>query len=137
MKRRQFLSVLLTSSGWIAAQSHGGSPRFAGAAIVDLQGKIEKVQIVPGAGAPSLVVDTGAAKVTVILGPLRYLMEKDFNPKAGELAEVHGLQVDTDVFAVTVVLPASKRMLRLREADGRPLWRGFGRHSQRHGARAR
>jgi hypothetical protein len=137
MKRWLLLIGFLTSCGWVSAQPHGGPPRFAGAAPVDIQGKIEKVQILPRAGVPSLVVTTETGPVTVILGSLRYLMEKDFKPKAGELVEVHGLQVDTDVFAVTVVLPASKRMLRLREADGTPLWRGFGRHSQRHGAMAR
>lgn len=134
MKRRHFLQLLFAVSGTAREPDKTNTP---GRPAAEIRGKIEKVQITPGAGLPSLVVATDSGAVRVFLGPLRYLMESDFNPKAGEQVEVTGLWLEKDIVAWAVTLPASKRTLKLREPDGTPAWRGFGRRLQRHGPTAR
>ncbi len=89
---------------------------------VEIKGKIERIQFVRGQGMPSLEVTTRDGKVTVLLGSLRYLMEQDFNPKAGEEVVVKGNRVNQILVAFSVSLPASGKTLRLRDDNGRPVW---------------
>jgi hypothetical protein len=55
---------------------------------------------------------------------MRYLMEQNFNPKAGQQAIVKGFQIDDDLIATSVTLPETKQTIRLRDENGMPLWRG-------------
>ena len=89
---------------------------------VEIKGKIERIRFVRGQGMPSLEVTTRDGKVTVLLGSLRYLMEQDFNPKAGEEVVVKGNRVNQILVAFSVSLPASGKTLRLRDDNGRPVW---------------
>jgi hypothetical protein len=60
---------------------------------------------------------------------MRYLMQENFNPKAGETVEARGYKMaDGSLVAISVDLPASKKTLKLRDENGWPLWMG-GRRS--------
>jgi hypothetical protein len=97
---------------------------IAGSPKVDLKGKIGKIQLAMGQGMPYLEVRTTDKTVRVVLGSMRYLMEQDFNPKAGDEVAVTGYKVNDGVVAITVTLPATGKVLRLRDEVGRPVWMG-------------
>ena len=93
--------------------------------IVNISGRITRVDAFrPGQGMPALVVDADGTSTTVTLGSMRYLMQNDFNPKAGAEIQVKGFKVASGVVAVEVRLPASGTTLKLRDENGWPLWRG-------------
>jgi hypothetical protein len=94
---------------------------------VEVRGTIEKVQIVAGQGSPSLQLKCDKATYRVTLGSMRYLMEKNFNPKSGQTAVVRGVLNGDTLMAYSVELPADKLVLPLRDEQGMPLWRGGGR----------
>jgi hypothetical protein len=96
--------------------------------VVEIRGTITQVQVVNGQGTPSLEVDVGSRKVKVYLRSMRYLIEQDFNPKAGQAVLVSGYQTQDAIVAATVTRTESNRVLKLRDKDGWPLWRG-GKHS--------
>jgi hypothetical protein len=75
---------------------------------------------------PSLEVKTAEGRAwKVWLGSMRYLVEQDFNPKAGQEVSVKGFQeADQEVTASSVTLTATKQTIRLRDESGRPVWRG-------------
>ncbi len=91
---------------------------------VEIKGKIERIRISRGQGTPSLEVKTGERTVSVGLGSMRYLLEQNFNPKAGEEVAVSGYKVDDKVVAITVTLSATGKILRLRDDAGWPVWAG-------------
>ena len=94
--------------------------------VVEISGRITKVGLVRGQGMPSLEVKT-AAGVTwkVWLGSMRYLVEQNFNPKAGQEVSVKGFkEADQEVTASSVTLTETKQTIRLRDESGRPVWRG-------------
>ena len=63
-------------------------------------------------------------------------MAENFNPKTGEPVEVQGYKQGDQITAITVTLPNQKKSLKLRDEEGRPLWRGgFGRGRRGAGAR--
>jgi hypothetical protein len=71
-------------------------------------------------------MDVDGTATTVILGSMRYLMEQNFNPKAGVQAQVKGYKLPATVIAIEVRLPAENLTLKLRDENGWPLWRGGG-----------
>lgn len=121
MTRRTRRQVLLWSLGVAAlAQTSAQSGREK----VELKGVIRKISIVPGASMPSLELGTEEGTVNVLLGSRRYLLEHNFNPKAGVTAVVKGLRMDGSVAACVIELPEENFSLRLRTDEGVPLWRG-------------
>ncbi|MGC8759688.1 MAG: hypothetical protein ACP5UT_12370 [Bryobacteraceae bacterium] len=103
---------------------------LASAERVEIRGVVEKVEFAPGVGSPVLLVKDGGQTVRVQLGSMRYLMEHDFNPKAGSVVVVKGFRLGQEVVARTVELPEEKKSLELRTADGTPLWR-MGRYGKK------
>jgi len=97
---------------------------------VEIKGVIERVDAAPGRGMPSLELKVEKGTQRVLLGSMRYLMEHNFNPKAGSTAIVKGFLVDDLIVARSVSLPAENITLELRDEDGVPLWR-MGRHGWR------
>ena len=89
---------------------------------MELKGRIQKVEVARGQGMPHLEVRSGGSTVRVVLGSVRYLIEQNFNPKAGEEIVVSGFKADDVVLAVTVKLLKDGKLLRLRDDEGRPLW---------------
>ena len=120
MVRRMFLSLLagVTLSGQVPSTP----PPLADAPKVELKGTIERVQIVRGQGMPSLELKTEQGTKRVLLGSMRYLMEQNFNPKAGSEAVVHGFDLDGMVIAQSVEIPKDKIRIQLRDEYGRPMW---------------
>jgi hypothetical protein len=90
--------------------------------IVTFDGKIRKVQIAPGQGTPFLEVQSEDQVTKVYLGSMRYLMEQNFNPQAGDAVNVKGYKMNPDVVAISVTLTANKRTLKLRDENGWPVW---------------
>ncbi|MCC7175287.1 MAG: hypothetical protein IT159_08835 [Bryobacterales bacterium] len=113
----------LAASGLIFSQGTDDPAAIASRPKVDLKGTIQSVQLGRGQGAPTLVVKTADATVNVVLGSMRYLMEQDFNPKAGVEVSVHGFQVNSrTVYAISLTLLPGGRTLKLRDEQGWPLW---------------
>jgi hypothetical protein len=109
-----------------ASRQTGARAPIASNAIVEVKGKITKVQLIPGQGMPSLEVDQGGQTSKVILGSMRYLMQQNFNPKAGDTVSVRGYRAGTEIYAIEVGL-AGGASLRLRDDAGWPVWQGRGR----------
>ena len=132
--RRAMLSTfaaILVAGTAATGQTTGGrgwggmGPRaMTGGATVDIKGKVAAVQITPGAGMPFVTVKSGDQKMKIYLGSMRYLMGQGFNPKVDEEIVVKAYRWDHDFVAATVTLPAQGKTVRLRDENGRPLWRG-------------
>jgi hypothetical protein len=87
-----------------------------------------EIQIVPGQGMPSFELKHGVNAVRVFLGPMPFLIERNFNLKAGQDVVVKGYELDDRILAVGITLVAERRTVKFRDAQGWPLWRGgFGR----------
>jgi hypothetical protein len=100
--------------------------------IVSFSGSVTRVEAIrPGEGMPGLVVHVNGTSTKVVLGSMRYLMERNFNIKAGAQVQVKGYKLSAAVFAIEVRLPADNLTLKLRDENGWPLWRGRG--CERHG----
>lgn len=110
--------------------SHASPAALASAERVEIRGVVEKIDFAPGLGTPVLVLKAGEETVRVQLGSMRYLMERDFNPRAGSAVVVKGFRVNQEILARTVELPTEKKTLELRSADGAPLWR-MGRYGKK------
>lgn len=126
MKRNRF--ILLLCGLCVCGAAQQGRP--AGN-TVELKGTITRVQIAPGEGTPYLELKTDKGTRRVLLGSLRYLMEQNFNPKAGSTAVVKGFGNGDIVVAQTISIPSDKVTIRLRDEDGTPLWRR-GRYGRRN-----
>jgi hypothetical protein len=124
-----FVVALLITSAVAVGQSE--APRgYVIGPVVELKGTITKVQTVRGRGMPCLEVEQDGEKTTVHLGSMRYLLQQDFSPKAGEQIEVEGFRRDDDeVVAKSVRLPEQDKLLKFRDDDGTPLWQR-GRYGQ-------
>ncbi len=110
----------------VLAQPGMGMAPLKGAPVVEFKGKIERVQIAHGQGMPALEVRRAEETVKVLLGSMRYLMERNFNPKAGTEVSVKGYQVaEKNVIAISVA--SEGKVLRLRDENGRPVWMMGGR----------
>ena len=104
---------------------------------VELRGKISSVQVARGQRMPFLEIEENDTATRVYLGSMRYLMQNDFNPKAGEQVEVKGFPRDGDLVAISVTLTSRNKTLRLRDKDGQPLWQSGWRGGYRGGGRGR
>jgi hypothetical protein len=120
--RTVLLALLMTA----ALSGQSPSP-LAGSRKVEVRGTIERVQAAPGQGMPYLELKTEKGIQKVILGSMRYLMEKNFMPRAGSIAVVKGFLTDDAIVAQSVTIPAEKVSIQLRDENGMPLWR-MGRH---------
>ncbi len=92
--------------------------------LVDIRGTIKQVHLEMGGGMPSLDIETANGPVKLILGSMRYLMQNDFSPKAGEAITARAYREETHLLAKSIELPASGKSLKLRDEEGKPLWRG-------------
>ncbi len=73
---------------------------------------------------PYVAIQTGSETVKVFLGSMRYLMMQGFNPKVGDEISAKAIKMDADFVALSVTLANSGKTIRLRDEQGRPLWRG-------------
>ena len=117
--------------GWLHNASAQDKAPIAGSPVVETRGVIEKVQTAMGQGMPYLVVKNGGKSVKIYLGSMRYLMEQNFNPKAGADVVAKGYKMNGDVIAISVTLPAENKTIKLRDENGWPVWRQ-GQHGEQH-----
>jgi hypothetical protein len=121
------LFLLMTAAAAYADGPAEDPPRppIASNPVVEVRGTIAKVQLAPGQGMPFLEIGTPQGSVKLYLGSMRYLMQENFSPKAGEAIEARGYKMaDNSVVGIRVELPASRKTLKLRDANGWPLWMG-------------
>ncbi len=129
------IAGMLAASG-LAAQGRGGCCRgaepcpIAGSALVELKGRIAGIHIAPGAGTPFVTIKRGDEVTKLYLGSIRYLMVQGFNPKVDEEITAKAYKVNDSFIAATVTLPAQNKTVRLRDENGRPVWRGGPRAAQ-------
>ena len=124
MTRLQFLLLSgFVGATAIFAQPAGFESPMAGNPKVEIKGRIEKIEITMGEGMPYLRVKTATGTEQVILGSVRYLLEQDFNAKAGDDVVVKGYKVAGTIVAITVTLVSKGKVLKLRDDEGRPVWR--------------
>ena len=124
MRFRMALGVILTLGCLAAGPRPVDRAPIASHPVVEIKGKIARVQAAPGQGMPALEVEQNGRTVRVLLGSLRYLMEQDFNPKAGSQVEVKGYRTAEEIVAITVTLPGEGKTVRLRDEGGWPVWAG-------------
>ncbi len=124
MTFRTALGVFLALACLWAAQRPVDRAPIASNPVVEIKGKIARVQAAPGQGTPTLEVEQNGRTIRVLLGSLRYLMERDFNPKAGAQVEVKGYRSAEEIVAITVTLPGENKTVRLRDDGGWPVWAG-------------
>ena len=123
MKLVQFLALAgLLSTMASGARLWAQQAPIAGNPKVELRGRIERIQLQRGQGMPDLEVRAGEKTVNVLLGSMRYLMEQNFNPKAGDEVSVTGYKLNDRIVAVTVTLPSTGKVLKLRDENGWPVW---------------
>ena len=125
--KRAFLAGCLMAAGF--GQSPPAQPPWAKNPKVEINGIIERVQVTPGQGMPYLELKSEKGTQRVMLGSMRYLMEHNFNPKAGNRAIVKGFAVNDSIIAQSVSIPAEKVTIQLRDENGVPLWR-MGRYGR-------
>lgn len=116
------LAMFLSSSLVLAGDEP--KPPIAENPIVEVRGTITRVQIAMGQGMPFLEVNTPKGLVKLYLGSMRYLVQENFTPKAGDLLEAKGYKMGDSVVAIRVELPTTRKVLRLRDENGWPLWMG-------------
>ena len=107
-----------------AACCDGDKAPIAGSPVVDLKGKITRVQITPGGGMPFIEVKVGDKTSKVHLGSMPYLMSQGFSPKVDDEAEVKAYKMNDEFVGISVTLPKQNKTLKLRDDNGLPLWRG-------------
>jgi hypothetical protein len=97
-------------------------PPIASNPVVTVEGTVKTVRIAAAQGMPYVELSSGGETVKVFLGPVRFLMEQGFNPKAGTLLAVKGYKASAGVVAISITI--DKKTLKLRDEDGWPVWRG-------------
>jgi hypothetical protein len=132
MKHKAAIPLLLFSLA-LPAAAQGPPPQapVAQNPVVEIQGKIAAVKLMPGQGMPAIDLDVGSRVLTVWLGSMRYLMEQKFSPNVGEMVLVKGYSVkneeqEEEIVAISVKLLATNQVVTLRDENGFPLWRGAG-----------
>lgn len=112
---------LISSPVWAGDEPR---PPIAENPVVEVRGTITRVQLAMGQGMPFLEVNTTKGVVKLYLGSMRYLVQENFTPRAGDLLEAKGYNMGDSVVAIRVELPTTKKVLRLRDDNGWPLWMG-------------
>lgn len=126
--KRLLIAISALLAALLFTRSAGAQAPIASNPVVEVKGKIAKVEVARGRGMPSLDVEQDGKMIHVALGSMHYLMQQNFNPKAGENIVVKGFKSGDTVFASVVTLPAQGKTLQLRDEHGYPVWRsGRGR----------
>lgn len=135
MKPRNLIlstAAALLLSAPLVAQPHGprggGSPAQVGSATT-VHGTVVAFVAGPGEGSPRLIVSTGKAETTYVLGPYRILAAQGFSAAPGDTVElvVYACTSCEGGVAVGSVRNLTRGLtLTLRDAAGQPTWTGAG-----------
>lgn len=124
MRAAALVLILVPWAG--VAQTDARTP-IASRPAIEVRGRISRVAVGFAQGMPSLDVVAEGRTWKIWLGSMRYLLENDFNPKAGQRVTVIGFpasEQSAELFAARIILlDGSRRTLRLRDENGWPLWR--------------
>lgn len=131
------MSLLLLVSVFVGSDLAQGG-RGQGARIYDskteetITGEIVSITQVAhgqGQGGMHISVKTDKETITVHLGPIRYLEDQGLNLAAKDKVEIKGSRVTLNNRAVILAAEVKKadKTIKLRNANGLPLWRGSGR----------
>ena len=128
------VSVLMAQT---PATGRGVSPMYDLKTETTIKGTVESVETVTGAGVRGrrglggthLTLKTGTETLDVHVGPTAYLAEAGVTPAKGDMLEILGSRVIIDKDPVVIARQIKKGDTRwtLRDASGRPMWRGRGR----------
>jgi len=100
---------------------------------VKVTGQVESLSSQPSPGGQvmvqSAVLKTAKGSVTVFLGPVWYVHEQKFPLKVGDTWEVtaHQSAMEQRPGLVAREVRTGGSVLRLRDEQGQPVWRGMGR----------
>jgi hypothetical protein len=141
MASRALVTILMT--GLFAAVAGAQPPGPAGPAgtrvydpgtVETANGVVKRIEIAqskgPGGGAGvHLILATDTGEIAVHLGPRRYVDEQKLKLAVDDRIEVRGSRVSIDGKSALIAAEVKKgeQVMRLRNADGTPLWRGSGR----------
>jgi len=129
------LMLLLVLTTPVLAQQRGQGRNaearmFDASTVETVRGMITRVDSVDSRRGPStgihLQLQTNGDTLAVHLGPSWYMEEQAFAPQVDDSLSVHGSRVTVqDVPAIIAAeVRYGERALRLRDAQGRPAWRG-------------
>lgn len=134
------VALALTSAPWLAAQSRESrpGPRYDMTTEATVSGTVQSVEQVAGPGGgrgrrglggTHLELKTADDTLVVHLGPTAYLSGQKVLIAAGDTVEIVGsrVTVDGDKVFIARVVKKGDQSWTLRDAAGRPLWRGRGR----------
>lgn len=113
-------ALSVAAGAWAAEEQK--SP-IASNPVVEVRGKVARVHVSPGEGTPFFELEEQGKTTKVFLGSMRYLMQNNFNPKAGSAAAVKGYQTAEGIMAIQVDVEGGGS-LKLRDTSGWPLWMG-------------
>jgi len=104
---------------------------------VRVTGQVESLSSQPGMGGQVMVqtavLKTASGSVTVFLGPVWYVNEQKFPLKVGDTWEVtaHKSAMDQRPGLVAREVKTGGSVLKLRDAQSQPLWRGRGQGAEK------
>jgi len=128
------LVLLLMLTAPVLAQQRGEERRavsiFDPATVETVRGVITRIDSVESRRGPStgihLQLQTSGEVLAVHLGPSWYVEEQSFAPQVNDSLTVHGsrVMVQNAPAIIAAEVLHNERSLRLRDTQGRPVWRG-------------
>lgn len=92
------------------------------AAVQTIDGTVAAVNIAYGAQYPSIEVN----KVLIKLAPVWYLIENEFEVRAGDVVSIAAAPCDSYLYAIRIANVTTATSITLRDSDGVPLWSNAG-----------
>ena len=136
-----FSLIAMFFSSFALAQSGKGKNKgqslYDRDTVITVSGKVTSIStgesISGSAYSVEMDIDTGSSVLTVRLGPAWFIEEQDFDIDKNDKVTVTGskVKIDGDVFVVAATVEKNGKVLKLRESDGTPLWKGKGRGKNR------
>lgn len=127
------LALLFVAPAWAQPGPPAEGPRYDPSTVETLRGTVRSVAMHPdrrGTGyGVHLVVDADGEAVPVHLGPSWYLEGQDEQIGVGDAVVVVGSRVTLDREPIVIAREVQRgdAVLVLRDAAGRPAWRGWRR----------
>lgn len=128
-----FLLLLLAAPTLAQPANRAGEPRYDPATVETLNGIVRSVDVQPAASGSNygihLTVEVGDETVPVHLGPAWYLDHQDEQVTVGDEVVIVGSRISLGGMVVVIAREVRRGevVLVLRDAAGRPAWRGWRR----------
>ena len=135
--RLLFISALIITPTIIISAQNSPTPPPVLPSLLSFKGSVEKIEMARGQGPAVIEIKTREGKqIQVLLGPVRFLIQKGFNLTVRDEVEVQAFEASRNdrasYFAVEIRNLSQNQRLKLRDEQLRPLWRGgqYGRRGQ-------